>query len=65
MQLVRAGKKGGGFEFWESEGERERDRASEREREREPVGEDMSAELKMTFDTQEVQNAAWISFVSL
>lgn len=35
------------------------------EREREPVGEERSAGLKLTFDTQEVQNAAWISFVSL
>lgn len=42
----------------------------ERERERETVGEERrgaerSAGLKSTFDTQEVQEAAWISFVSL
>lgn len=43
----------------------ERRGEKEIEREEQPVGEDRSAQLKLTFDTQEVQNAAWISFVSL
>lgn len=43
----------------------ERRTEKEIEREGQPLGEDESAELKLTFDTQEVQNAAWISFVSL
>lgn len=60
MQPERAGKWeevsvwGGGTGRREREGDREEKRGAER-----------SAGLKLTFDTQEVQESAWISFVSL
>lgn len=53
MQLGRAGKREE-IEFGEREGTGRRER-----------GEEKSAGLKLTFDTQEVQDTAWISFVSL
>lgn len=59
---VKGGEKdqGGGRVWGARDGEREGDRERGQ-----PPGEDGSAELKLTSDTQEVQDAAWISFVSL
>lgn len=66
--MVRAGKKRGKRE--EGKGgwvlrhrKRERKRVGERESKRGEKREELG--LKLTFDTQEVQDAAWISFVSL
>lgn len=48
---------------FETQKERERERVGERESKRGEKREELG--LKLTFDTQEVQDAAWISFVSL
>lgn len=48
---------------FETQKERERKRVGERESKRGEKREELG--LKLTFDTQEVQDAAWISFVSL